>query len=124
MAISSTSYSGTAKALHWTIVVLLITQFILAWTCRISAATRRSQRSSACIYFGVIILAVAIVRLGCGPRTASRRRSKASRMADIWRASPALAAIMGCYLSSQSFACSTPIGAACVSSCSGWNYRN
>jgi cytochrome b561 len=25
-------YTGTAKALHWTIVALLIVQFVLSWT--------------------------------------------------------------------------------------------
>jgi hypothetical protein len=32
-------YTGTAKALHWIIVALLIVQFVLAWRCRVSGAT-------------------------------------------------------------------------------------
>jgi cytochrome b561 len=65
MAISTNSYSGTAKALHWTIVVLLIAQFIFAWTMpHIGRDTPVTTIISLHFTFGVIILAVAIVRLG------------------------------------------------------------
>ena len=63
MAISS-GYSGTAKALHWTIVILLIAQFIFAWTMpHIGRNTPVTTLISLHFTFGIIILAVAIVRL-------------------------------------------------------------
>lgn len=65
MANPSANYSGTAKVLHWTIVVLLIVQFIVAW---IMPEMRRDTPVTTLISlhftFGVVILAVAIVRLG------------------------------------------------------------
>lgn len=65
MAISSTSYSGTAKTLHWAIVVLLIAQFIFAWVMpEIRRDTPVTTLISLHFTFGIIILAVAIVRLG------------------------------------------------------------
>jgi cytochrome b561 len=65
MAISTNSYSGTAKALHWTIVVLLIAQFIFAWTMpHIGRNTPVTTLISLHFTFGVVILAVVIVRLG------------------------------------------------------------
>jgi cytochrome b561 len=64
MAIPSNGYTGTAKALHWTIVVLLIAQFIFAWTMpHIGRDTPVSTIISLHFTFGVIILTVAIVRL-------------------------------------------------------------
>ncbi len=58
-------YTGTAKALHWTVVVLLIAQFILAWIMpEIHRDTPVTALISLHFTFGVIILAVAIVRLG------------------------------------------------------------
>jgi cytochrome b561 len=64
MAISSNSYSGTAKALHWTILVLLIAQFIFAWTMpHIGRNTPVTTLISLHFTFGIIILAVAVVRL-------------------------------------------------------------
>jgi cytochrome b561 len=63
MAISN-GYTGTAKALHWTIVVLLIAQFIFAWSMpHIGRDTPVTTIISLHFTFGVIILAVAIVRL-------------------------------------------------------------
>ncbi len=60
-----TRYTGTAKALHWTIVVLLIAQFIFAWTMpHIGRNTPITTLISLHFTFGVMILAVAIVRLG------------------------------------------------------------
>ena len=57
-------YTGTAKALHWLIVLLLIAQFVFAWTM---PGIRRDTPVSTLIglhfTFGVVILAVAIVRL-------------------------------------------------------------
>jgi cytochrome b561 len=61
----STGYTRTAKALHWTIVVLLIAQFIFAWTMpHIGGNTPVSTLISLHFTFGIMILAVAIVRLG------------------------------------------------------------
>jgi len=58
-------YTGTAKALHWFIVALLIVQFVIAW---IMPEIRRNTQPGTLINlhlsFGALILAVAIVRLG------------------------------------------------------------
>jgi len=60
----NTGYTGTAKALHWTIVVLLIAQFIFAWTMpHIGRNTPVTTIISLHFTFGIMILAVAIVRL-------------------------------------------------------------
>ncbi len=60
----SVGYTGTAKFLHWTILVLLIAQFIFAWTMpHIGRNTPVSTLISLHFTFGIIILAVAIVRL-------------------------------------------------------------
>jgi cytochrome b561 len=57
-------YTGTAKTLHWLILVLLIAQFIFAWTMpHIGRNTPITTLISLHFTFGVIILAVAIVRL-------------------------------------------------------------
>jgi cytochrome b561 len=57
-------YTGTAKALHWLIVVLLVAQFIFAWTMpHIGRNTPITNLISLHFTFGVIILAVALVRL-------------------------------------------------------------
>jgi cytochrome b561 len=61
---SATAYTGTAKVLHWLIVVLLIAQFIFAWTMpHIGRNTPVSTLISLHFTFGIIILAVALVRL-------------------------------------------------------------
>lgn len=61
---SVSSYTGTAKALHWLIVVLLIAQFTFAWTMpHIGRDTPVTTLISLHFTFGIIILAVAIVRL-------------------------------------------------------------
>lgn len=61
---AASSYSGTAKALHWTILVLLIAQFIVAWTMpHIGRNTPVTTLISLHFTFGIIILAVAIARL-------------------------------------------------------------
>src|SRR3979409_1403005 len=57
-------YSGVAKSLHWIIVVLLIAQFIFAWTMPdIGRNTPVTTLISLHFTFGIIIIAVAVVRL-------------------------------------------------------------
>jgi cytochrome b561 len=57
-------YTGTAKTLHWLIVLLLIGQFVFAWTMpHIGRNTPVTTLISLHFTFGIIILAVAIVRL-------------------------------------------------------------
>ncbi len=64
MAPTASGYTGTAKALHWLIVLLLIAQFIFAWTMpHIGRNTPVTTLISLHFTFGVIILAVAVVRL-------------------------------------------------------------
>lgn len=59
-----TSYTGTAKALHWTILALLIVQFALAWTMpHIGRDTPVTTLISLHFSFGVLILLVAVLRL-------------------------------------------------------------
>ncbi len=58
------SYNGFAKALHWLILALLIVQFIFAWTMpHIGRDTPVTTLISLHFSFGVVIIAVAIVRL-------------------------------------------------------------
>ena len=62
---SGPGYTGTAKTLHWLVVVLLIAQFIFAWTMPdIKRDTPVTTLISLHFTFGIIILAVAVVRLG------------------------------------------------------------
>ena len=57
-------YTSTAKFLHWLIVVLLAAQYIVAWTMpHIGRNTPVTTLISLHFSFGIIILAVAIVRL-------------------------------------------------------------
>ncbi len=57
-------YTATAKTLHWLIVLLLIAQFIFAWTMpHIGRNTPVTTLISLHFTFGIIILAVALVRL-------------------------------------------------------------
>jgi cytochrome b561 len=57
-------YTGIAKTLHWLIVLLLIAQFIFAWTMpHIGRNTPVTTLISLHFTFGIIILAVAVVRL-------------------------------------------------------------
>jgi cytochrome b561 len=59
------SYTGTAKALHWLIVALLIVQFVLAWTMPdIKRDTKPDTLINLHLSFGALILGVAILRLG------------------------------------------------------------
>src|SRR6476661_5070890 len=61
---SKAGYAGTAKSLHWLIVALLIGQFIFAWTMpHIGRNTPVTTLISLHFTFGVVILAVAVVRL-------------------------------------------------------------
>ena len=58
-------YTGTAKALHWAIVALLIVQFVLAWAMPdIKRDTKPDTLINLHLSFGALIVAVAIVRLG------------------------------------------------------------
>jgi cytochrome b561 len=57
-------YTGTAKALHWLIVVLLIVQFVLAWTMPdIRRDTKPDTLINLHLSFGALILIIAVVRL-------------------------------------------------------------
>jgi cytochrome b561 len=57
-------YTATAKSLHWLIVALLIGQFAAAWTMpHIGRNTPVTTLISLHFTFGIVILAVAIVRL-------------------------------------------------------------
>jgi cytochrome b561 len=58
-------YTGTAKALHWTIVVLLIVQFIVAWTMpHMGRDTQPETLINLHFSVGILILAIAVFRLG------------------------------------------------------------
>ena len=58
-------YTGTAKALHWVIVALLIVQFVLAWAMPdIKRDTKPDTLINLHLSFGALIIAVAIARLG------------------------------------------------------------
>ena len=57
-------YTPTAKSLHWLILALLIVQFTAAWTMpHIGRSTPVTPLISLHFTMGVVILAVAIVRL-------------------------------------------------------------
>jgi len=67
MAISEArpGYDAGAKFLHWAILALLIAQFILAWTMpHIGRNTKPETLINLHLSFGVVVLAVAVVRLG------------------------------------------------------------
>jgi cytochrome b561 len=58
-------YTGLAKFLHWAILALLIVQFIVAWAMpHIGRNTKPDTLINLHLSFGVLILAVALVRLG------------------------------------------------------------
>ncbi len=60
----SVGYTSTAKILHWLIVVLLVAQFVVAWTMpHIGRNTPVTTLISLHFSFGIIILVVAIIRL-------------------------------------------------------------
>ena len=61
----TTSYNGTARALHWLVLALLIAQFAVAWTMpEIRRNTPVTTLISLHFTIGIVIIAVAIVRLG------------------------------------------------------------
>ena len=61
---TATSYTTTAKVLHWLIVALLIAQFTFAWTMpHIGRNTPVTTLISLHFTFGIMILAVLVVRL-------------------------------------------------------------
>lgn len=60
----ATGYNATAKALHWLILVLVLTQFVIAYAMPgIGAATKPAPLINLHFSFGVLILAVIAVRL-------------------------------------------------------------
>lgn len=62
---ASAGYTGTAKFLHWLILALLIAQYIFAWTMpHIGRDTPVSTIIDLHFSFGVLILCVAVIRLG------------------------------------------------------------
>jgi cytochrome b561 len=62
--VANDTYSGAAKSLHWLVVALLIAQFIFAWTMpHIGRDTPVTTLISLHFTFGIIILAVAVIRL-------------------------------------------------------------
>ena len=62
---TNTGYTGTAKALHWTILALLIVQFAVAWTMPdIKRDTKPDTLINLHLSIGVLILAFAVIRLG------------------------------------------------------------
>jgi cytochrome b561 len=63
-SMTQAGYSSTAKTLHWLIVGLLVAQYIFAWTMpHIGRNTPVTTLISLHFTFGVMILAVAIVRV-------------------------------------------------------------
>jgi len=57
-------YTGTAKTLHWLVVVLLIAQFIVAWTMpHIGRNTPVTTLIGLHFTIGIVILCVAVIRL-------------------------------------------------------------
>ena len=60
----TTHYTGTAKALHWTILALLIVQFAVAWTMPdIKRDTKPETLINLHLSIGIVILFVAVIRL-------------------------------------------------------------
>ncbi len=60
----SAGYTGTAKFLHWTILALLMAQFIVAWSMpHIGRNTQPNTIINLHFSIGVVVLAVAVVRL-------------------------------------------------------------
>ena len=61
---NTSGYTSSTKFLHWLIVALLIVQFIVAWTMpHIGRNTPVTTLISLHFTVGIVILAVAIVRL-------------------------------------------------------------
>ena len=61
---NAAGYAGTAKALHWGIVALLIVQFVLAWTMpEIRRDTKPDTLINLHLSFGALLLGLAVIRL-------------------------------------------------------------
>ena len=61
----TTGYTGTAKALHWLVLALLIVQFAVAWTMPdIKRDTKPETLINLHLSMGIVILFVAVIRLG------------------------------------------------------------
>ena len=64
MEVKAGRYNGVAKLLHWLIVALLIAQYIFAWTMpHIGRTVPKSILIDCHLWFGVVILFVAVIRL-------------------------------------------------------------
>jgi len=64
MEVKAGRYNGGAKLLHWLIVALLIAQYIFAWTMpHIGRTVPKSILIDCHLWFGVVILFVAVIRL-------------------------------------------------------------
>jgi cytochrome b561 len=62
---ANSGYTGLAKLLHWAILGLLAVQFVIAWTMpHIKRDTQPDTLINLHFSFGVLILAVAVVRFG------------------------------------------------------------
>jgi cytochrome b561 len=65
MTVSTAGYTSAAKVLHWLVLVLLIAQFVVAWTMpHIGRNTPVTTLISLHFTIGLVILAVAAIRLG------------------------------------------------------------
>ena len=61
---AATGYTPVAKLLHWAVLALLVAQYTVAWTMpHIGRNTKPETLINLHFSFGVLILAVAIVRL-------------------------------------------------------------
>jgi cytochrome b561 len=61
---TASGYTGTAKLLHWTIVTLLIVQFVLSWTMpEIHRNTKPETLINLHLSFGALLLGLAVIRL-------------------------------------------------------------
>jgi cytochrome b561 len=61
---STTGYTPVAKLLHWLVVALLIAQFVIAWLMpHIGRNTQPNTVINLHFSFGIVILAVVVVRL-------------------------------------------------------------
>jgi cytochrome b561 len=61
---TTAGYTDTAKLLHWLIMALLIVQFVIAWTMpQMRRDTQPDTLINLHISIGVLILAIAVVRL-------------------------------------------------------------
>ena len=78
----SAGYTGTAKALHWLIVALLIVQFVVAWSMpHIGRDTKPDTLINLHFSFGVLIL----VSRSCAWPGGSRMASRAPPSVPPWQ---------------------------------------